>query len=156
MGFHVFLSHSTSDSNWVGWIANHATGVGLSVYLFEHDPQPGVLIADKVKAQIDRCDAFVVFVTANSVRSTYVQQEIGYAEKAQKPVVPLVQPGIPGELLGMLQGREYIPFDFSHPHKSIQTLVASLERMRQVRDRQQLIALGALGLLVVGAIAANR
>lgn len=77
MAYSIFLSHASADGEWVKWIAGNAEGVGLDVYLHEHDPQPGTVLADKVKNAIEMCDAMVVFLTHNAASSNYVQQEIG-------------------------------------------------------------------------------
>lgn len=49
--------------------------------------------------------------------SPFVHQEIGYARKAKKLIIPLVEPGISSSQLAMLQGLEYIPFDFEDPRQ---------------------------------------
>ncbi|MBI1805651.1 MAG: toll/interleukin-1 receptor domain-containing protein [Ignavibacteria bacterium] len=146
MGYKVFLSHSASDSEWVKWIASNATSIGIETYLFEHDPQPGTLLAGKVKQAIQVADAVVVLLTLTSHLSPYVQQEVGFAEASGKLIIPLVQPGIPDRSLAMLQGREYNPFDFGNPPGSLSTLLSYLQRLRMAKenDRALLIALGVL------------
>ena len=52
MAYKVFLSHSSVDAKWERWIAANAQQVGIEVYLYEHDPQPGRLVADKIEAEI--------------------------------------------------------------------------------------------------------
>src|SRR5438046_868245 len=102
MLYSVFLSHSSKDRVWVQWIGANASTVGVDVYLYEHDPQPGVLVAEKVKQQIRSCDVVVVLLTENSLSSAYVQQEIGFAEACGKQIIPLLQPGVSGAALAML------------------------------------------------------
>jgi hypothetical protein len=46
MGYRVFFSHNASDRAWAKWIAGQAQLVGIEVYLCEHDPQPGVSMAN--------------------------------------------------------------------------------------------------------------
>jgi TIR domain len=101
-------------------------------YLAEHDVQPGGVLAEKIEAAIDASAAVAVLITDNSVNSQYVQQEIGYARKAKKLIIPVVQKGITGEQLGMLQGVEYIAFDFENPHEGHAQLTAA---MRQLAER---------------------
>jgi hypothetical protein len=112
----IFLSHNTRDRSWCEWLQEGATTIGIRAYLAEHDVQPGRSLAGKVTV-IDASDAVIVLLTDNSVAAPYVHQEVGYALRAGKLVIPLVQPGIGQEQLAMLQGVEYIPFDFDRPRK---------------------------------------
>ncbi len=64
-----------------------------------------LLIAEKIKQEIMACDALVVRLTENGRSSSYVQQEIGFAEACGKPIIPLIQPGVAAEALAMLQGQ---------------------------------------------------
>jgi hypothetical protein len=145
MAYKVFLSHSSLDTEWVRWIAANAEQVGIEVYLYEHDPQPGRLVADKIETEIQSCDALVVLLTGSSESSPYVQQEVGYAEGMKKVVVPLVQPGVSQEKLAMLQGIEYIQFDFQNPQPGLATLLEYLQKAKLSKEESQaLLAVGAL------------
>jgi nucleoside 2-deoxyribosyltransferase len=145
MVYKVFLSHSSVDTNWVRWVAANAEEVGLGVYLYEHDPQPGHLVADKIEAAIQSCDALVVLLTESSEVSPYVHQEVGYATALKKVVVPLVQPGVSQEKLAMLQGIEYIRFDFQNPQPGLATLLEYLQKAKLGKEESQaLLAIGAL------------
>ena len=144
MAYKVFLSHSSVDTNWVRWIAANAKQVGIEIYLYEHDPRPGSLVADKIEAAIQSCDALVVLLTGNS-ESPYVQQEVGYAKALKKLVVPLVQPGASQEKLAMLQGVEYIQFDFQNPQPGLSTLLEYLQKAKLGKEESRaLLAVGAL------------
>jgi nucleoside 2-deoxyribosyltransferase len=145
MAYKVFLSHSSVDAEWVRWIATSAEQVGIEVYLYEHDPQPGQLVAEKIETDIQSCDALVVLLTGSSESSPYVQQEIGYAKALKKVVVPLVQPGVSKERLAMLQGIEYIQFDFQNPQPGLGTLLEYLQKAKLSKEESQaLLAVGAL------------
>ena len=80
MAYKIFLSHSGKDGAWIKYIAQRAAAIGVEAYLYEHDPQPGRSIAEKVKQAIAKTDALVVLLTRDGQASTYVQQEIGFAE----------------------------------------------------------------------------
>ena len=45
----VFLSHSTSDQRHVSLVQQQMEALGISVYLAEHDPQPGTILGVIVK-----------------------------------------------------------------------------------------------------------
>jgi hypothetical protein len=150
MAYKVFLSHNARDAAWVKWIAENARSAGIEVYLYEHDLRPGELVADKLQSAIRESDALIVLLTGNSQFSPYVQQEVGAARALQKPVVPLVQPGIDQRSLAMLQGVDYISFDFRSPQPALAALLAHLQRAKLAKERTQ--ALLALGALVVAAL----
>ena len=152
MAYKIFLSHSGSDKNWINLIVLAAKSAGIMVYLYEHDIRPGIPIADKIKQSIRQSDAMVVLLTNNSQFSPYVQQEIGFAEAHNKPIIPLVQPGIADQCLAMLTGREYIAFDFNEPLKSLSKLVNYLNQLKKRKETGEAIAAIALIALLGWAI----
>ena len=92
--------------------------------------------------------------------STYVQQEIGVAIEQNKLVVPLVHPAVADRSLAMLDGVEYIPFDFDAPAVGAGALMSSLQAIgARAEQRQQQLELAAqrrqelvTALLVAGAV----
>lgn len=115
----IFFSHSTADYAIAESFKREIEQMNSKVYLFEHDRQPGHDVADKVKAQIERSDILLVLLTKQSQFSPYVHQEIGYAEKAGKPILPLVEPGTDANILGMLAGKEHILFEYKNADRSL-------------------------------------
>jgi hypothetical protein len=152
----IFLSHNTRDRHWCEWLRDSAKKVGVSAYLAEHDSSPGTNLAKRVTDALDRSDAVVVLITNNSVSAPYVNQEIGYALKARKLIIPLVQPGVSVEKLGMLQGIEYIPFDFDNPNDGHSQLIAALQKLvlmqtgKKAQKDAVIFGLGVLGLILLG------
>ena len=120
----LFLSHSNRDRVWVQQVKIQLEKVGIDVYLAEMDPQPGRPLDQKLQQQIDSSDALIVLLTEDAAVSPIVREEIGYAISANKLVVPLVAPTVAQSpaLLGMLNGREYIPFDIEHPEEGLLAL----------------------------------
>ncbi|MCL0080189.1 toll/interleukin-1 receptor domain-containing protein [Dehalococcoidia bacterium] len=150
MAYKIFLSHSSPDADWVKWIAVNAKDIGVDVYLYEHDVQPGMPIAEKIKQAIGDSDALVVLLTSNSQFSAYVQQEIGFTEASGKPIIPLVQPGIAQQSLAMLEGREYILFDFYDPNNALVTLLTYLQQLKEAKENQRAMLMGLGGLIFLG------
>lgn len=60
-------------------------------------------------------------LTENAVGSPIVREEIGYALGQGKLVVPLVTPAVARNpaALGLLNGREHIPFDIADPQEGL-------------------------------------
>ena len=147
----IFFSHSTADYAIAESFKREIEQMNSKVYLFEHDRQPGHDVADKVKAQIERSDILLVLLTKQSQFSPYVHQEIGYAEKAGKTILPLVEPGTDANILGMLAGREYIPFEYTNADRSLsatQTYVHNHDMEKLHQDMTLLAGLVILALVV--------
>jgi hypothetical protein len=149
----IFLSHNTRDRKWGEWLMRSAATHGISPYLAEHDVQPGGVLASKIEKAIDDSAAMVVLITDNSVNSAYVQQEVGYGRKAKKLIIPVVQVGITSEQLGMLQGVEYVSFDFDSPHEGHTQLTAALHDLARKHAKrgpnQELVVAAAFACLVL-------
>lgn len=152
----IFLSHNTRDREWCEWLKSSAEELGIRAYLAEHDVRPGENLAKKVTAAIDASEAVVVLLSSNSVEAPYVHQEIGWALKSKKLIIPLVQPGIPVEGLAMLQGVEYIPFDFDNPHQghaqlrqALLRLVKKQEDKRAAQENVAVITLAVVALVML-------
>jgi len=141
-GCQVFISHSSADRRWVEWIAVQAQALGVVPYLAEHDPKPGTSLSEKVREAIRQSDAMIVLLTTSGMDSPYVHQEIGVAVEQGKLVVPLVHPAVQNRSLAMLDGKEYILFDFDDPRDGSSSLILKLQELASAaaaRDtRQQL------------------
>lgn len=154
MSYRVFLSHSSADIQVANYIVDSARQIEVEVYLCEHDVQPGRHISEKVKVEIDRSDGMIVLLSPASQQSTYVQQEIGYAEGKEKLIIPIALPGFDPSKLSMLDGREYILLDYRRPESSIRGMQQFLLRKKHEKN----IATGILwgiGLFLAGAFVAN-
>ena len=152
----IFFSHSSRDRAWCEWLSREAEKVGIRAYLAEHDQRPGEQLAEKLKRNIKASDAFVVLLTENTANSGYVHQEVGVAVEQGKLVIPLVQPGIDKGQLAMLDGIEYIGFDFRDPQSGKENFTAALanlaEKQRRRIEVETLIALGVCFALLVMAL----
>jgi hypothetical protein len=151
-----FLSHSMLDTSKVEKLHETIAGLGVSVYLAENDPQPGVNLAAKVLAEIKASDAVIVLLAEAGASSPWVQQEIGEAIALGKLVVPIVQAGIDVNMAG-LAGLEYISVDFASPSDAAATVSSALEPLvrrhaeQQARQEQQEMLI-AIGLVVALAL----
>jgi hypothetical protein len=123
----LFLSHAAADADLAKTVVSLTTAAGLAVYIYEHDPQPGESVADKLKQRISECDAFLVLLTENSQTSAYVQHEVGFAVGIGKPVIPLVTPGFETRRMAMLAGREYIELNLLDLDRSLRPLFKHLQ-----------------------------
>jgi len=152
MAYKVFISHSTRDREFVITLTNMLTGMGVKVFVAEWYLSPGERIDRKVFSQINKADCIVVLLTKNGIRSNWVQQEVGYAIKAGKPLIPIVEKGVAPKDLAALQGKEYIEYD---PLQPLQTLrktssyIKSLKLKKEEREKALVIGGSIVALLLL-------
>jgi len=150
MAYRVFISHSTQDQGLVIALANLLAKFGVEVFVAEWYLTPEEPLDKKVFTQIESADCVVVLLTKNGVRSSWVQQEVGYALKTGKPLIPLVERGTPPSDLAALQGQEYIEYDSSQPQQALvkaSTYVQSL-KLKGEQEKTLLVVGGILALLL--------
>ena len=152
MAYKVFISHSTQDRGLVITLANLLTKFGVEVSVAEWYLSPGELLDRKVFSQIEKADCVVALLTRNGLRSNWVHQEVGYAIKAGRLIIPLVEKGVdPGDLAA-LQGKEYIEYDPLQPQGALikaSTYVKSLKLKKEQQEKALLIAGDILALLLL-------
>jgi hypothetical protein len=145
MAYKVFISHSTRDWKLAITLANILTKFGIKVFVAEWYLTPGQKLDRKVFTNLDNADCVVVLQTRNGIRSNWVQQEIGYALKIGKPLIPLVEKGVTQKDLAALRGKKYIEYDPYQPRQAlvkISTYVKSLKLKKEKREKPLLVAGG--------------
>ena len=100
MPYEVFISHSIRDQGLVIAFANILSKFGIKVTVAEWYLAPGQSLPQKIFDRIGKSDCVVVLLTRNGIRSNWVQQEIGYALKADKLLIPLAEKGTDQRDLG--------------------------------------------------------
>jgi hypothetical protein len=134
----IFLSHATKDADLVGRVARSIRNLGVKVFLAEEDDRAGANVHKRI---------------AESTKSAYVQQEIGYAKRDGKLILPLVTSAAAQTDLAMLSGIEYILVESSQPDEALERVAKRVKGIQQKRA-DDLVFTGAvlavLGLLLVG------
>ena len=152
MSFKVFISHSTADLSLVQQLQYWLEMNGIETYLADLYPQPGAILASKISNAIDQSNCVIAFLTQDGARSQWVHQEIGYAKKAGKLVIPVVEEGIPPT--GFVEGVEYIRFNRENPTDAINSIVNYLKRLKADKESGEMLVAGfliLLGLLVLAS-----
>ncbi|MEM3827955.1 MAG: toll/interleukin-1 receptor domain-containing protein [Conexivisphaerales archaeon] len=147
----VFLSYPREDL-WLAYkVQKILSEVGIFVYLAELFPEPGVTLWEKIKEMIERSNIVIVLWTKSAKNSAFVNQEIGYANKANKLVIPLVEKGAVPE--GALAGLEYVPFEKGRDTEALSSLCNALYNflLRKIEDQRKQQAQQA-ATLIGGAI----
>ena len=156
MVFTVFISHSTRDINIVHEFAKWIKSFNIDVYVAELTFQPGEPLPEKVAKMIDASDCVLAILTRGGIRSEWVNQEIGYAKKAGKILIPIVEEGV--EIKGFIANLEFIPFHRNNINESVikaANYLQGLAFQKAERERQNvfwggLLFLGFLALLASG------
>jgi len=146
MAYKVFISHSTRDQGLVIYLANLLNKFGVETVVAEWYLTPGEPLDKKVFDRIDKSDCVVALLTRNGIRSNWVQQEIGFSLKQDKPVIPIVEKGIDLKDLAALQGKEYIEYNqyqYQEALIKLSTYVKSLKLKKEDKEKA-LIVLGGL------------
>jgi hypothetical protein len=152
MAYRVFISHSAQDRGLVISLANLLSKFEVDVFVAEWYLTPGERLDEKVLEQIKKSNCIVALLTRNGMRSSWVQQEIGFSLQQGKPVIPMVERGIEPKDLAALQGREYIEYDRYQYHQALSklsTYVKSLKLKKQEKEKALLVVGGLLAFLLL-------
>jgi hypothetical protein len=156
MPFKVFLSFSFNpdDIRFVDSLATYGRHYGMELYRADQHSTYGKAVSLKVTEAIRACDCLVAILTESSVRSPWVNQEIGIAHDNGKLIIPVVENGVKPN--GILEGREYLAFYPSNHgwtvHRAVSYL-AGLKFKKEKRERQNAIGWGIVVLLGILGIA---
>lgn len=148
----IFLSYPREDL-WLAYkIQKILAGVGVYVFIAELFPEPGAALWEKIKGMILRSDLIIVLWTKNALSSAFLNQELGFAEAQNRLIVPIVETGTFTH--GLLEGREYIPFERGRDAETYSTLCQSLYNFLQKKlEQQKNTALGVgFGILFLIAL----
>jgi hypothetical protein len=152
MAYKVFISHSTRDQGLVMYLARLLQQFGIDASVAEWHLAPGEHLDRKILGQIRRSDCVVALLTQNGVRSSWVQQEIGYSLQSDKLVIPIVEKGIEQKDLAALQGKEYIeydPYQYQQALNKLSTYVTSLKLKKEEKEKALLVLGGLLAFVLL-------
>ena len=130
MAYKVFVSHCGEDFDLVQSIQRAATPLGVTIYTYEDDLQPGESLPQKLLENIESSNAMIVLLTENGAISPAVNQEIGVARRAGKLIVPVIEDGVDPKSFPMLQGLEFLTLDRANPAETLQTLTVRLAKLK--------------------------
>jgi hypothetical protein len=149
----LFLSHATADRTLTDLIIERLRAVGVSVYATEHDGKAGHNVHSKIQAAIRRADLVVVLLTERGDGSRYVHEEIGYAKRDGKLIIPLVSAAVARNGLGMLEGTEYIVVDDEDPAEALHRLSKRIDDIAEQRARKNGdLLVASLVLVTIGIV----
>lgn len=87
--YDIFISHSSKDAGRIKWMTDDLEAGGYHCWISPRDITPGMAYARAIMQGIDSCDTLVVVITANSVKSEDVLNEIDNAHAQHKRIIPV-------------------------------------------------------------------
>ncbi len=151
MQYTVFISHSGKDILLVRFIASQLQLYGLTPIIAQHVrprrfPQ---YLPEKIKTLIQQSDCVAALLTKNGIASNWVHQEIGYALD-KKPLIPVVESGVPSSQLAFLQSAEYVPLHWGDIGHSVAKLASWTTQLKIAKEQNE--NLKTLGVVILGAL----
>jgi hypothetical protein len=90
---HIFISYSKQDITFARHLRHLLQDGGFAVWMDETRLAPSQKWWPTIEKNIDTCDAFIIIMSPASKESIWVEREILVAEKAKKPIFPVLYAG---------------------------------------------------------------
>jgi len=90
MTYTVFISHVEEDQALAFSLVKRLQAAGYTTWCYEHDTIPGPPYLEQVLEAVQRCDAFVLLISRDSLGSSQVTGEVIEAHEKGKSFVPLL------------------------------------------------------------------
>ncbi len=123
----IFISFNIKDKVSVKELTVLLRQNGYSCVMAAENIQPGEVLSEKVKLEIEASSCLIAVCSKNGARSAWVNQEIGFAMGQEIPIIPISTET--KYIDGLLQGTEYIGLDIDNPSiKAMKDLIAALKK----------------------------
>jgi hypothetical protein len=155
--FRVFLSYSLDPAEMaLAWrLQTLAAAYGIEMYVPQHEAGTGLPGAVTVEQAIDRADCVLAIITTDA--SQMVQNELAYALRRGKLVIPIVRADLAGHPLLSGFPRVFIFSPRDNPGTVETQIMEFLKGQQLTKDKQQTIgALAALGLGLLVLFSLNK
>lgn len=131
----VFLSYARDDSDLALSIWNSLKERDFKLWIDQKDIMKGQRWDVSIETALDESRVFLVIISAQSLRSNYVLDEIAFALDENKTLIPLLKEEV--KLPLRLRRFQYISFLKDYP-KSINELETQLNiELKKVSDKTQ-------------------
>lgn len=150
-GVDCFISYSSQDSEFARAVAHDLASHGIGVFLAELSLEPGARWSSAIRAVLAKSD-WVVFLASKAAReSPSVQQELGMAMSAGKPIVPIVRDCSPEQLPGWTKEYQAIDLRGLRTIDEIRAQIARIADSIKLRKKERRNA--AVVLSVIAGVA---
>jgi len=107
--YDVFISYSLRDRVWARSIVEALQDRGVSVWYDETEVRPGEALEDRIREGLDNSNNIIFLIAEGAAKSNWVAAELGAALALHKPIIPIVQEGIPRkDIPGPIRLRRYL------------------------------------------------
>lgn len=147
MAFRVFLSHSLEPAEQaLAWrLQTLAAAHGVEMFVPNYAQTAGAPGRETIQGAIDRADCVLAIVT--TAASANVQNELRYALRKGKLVIPIVRQELAGNALLAPFKAVFTFSPWDNPGEVESKIVEFLKQQQITKEKQQTIgALAALGL----------
>ncbi|MEL7501852.1 MAG: TIR domain-containing protein [Cyanobacteria bacterium J06554_6] len=145
----IFLSYSEDDRTIQERIRRRLMREGLTVWVNTQDIRTAEDFQSAINRGIEKANTLVFLLSPHSIASEYCQQELSYARKYHKRIIPLlVQPLDLDTLPADLRTLQFVDFSAlaSDPHfdRAINELLRALQTAADYTDRHKRLLVRAL------------
>jgi tetratricopeptide (TPR) repeat protein len=100
----IFISHATADDNFVTQLRKALEYQGFDVWIDSRNMRGGDTLKTEIESAIKDASAFIVVISPKVFNSTWVRQEILFAQKHVETIVPILIEGMePPSLLSYFE-----------------------------------------------------
>jgi len=147
MAAHLFLSYAHTDESYIRVLAQRMEEAGLEPWYYVESQRAGIDFTERLLASIEQARAMVIVLSAASASSEFVLQEVLYAKKLQKLIIPISLEPCEGTVVFHLSARNWIKcWDGRRPVPKILEVLsdgAVLPALPLADDYAQLVATAA-------------
>jgi hypothetical protein len=86
---HVFISHVEEDAPLALALADRLEKKGYSTWYYERDTLPGISYLEQTGKAVERCKAFLLIITKDSLASHQIDLELERAHEESKTIIPV-------------------------------------------------------------------
>jgi hypothetical protein len=125
----IFISYARDDYSFAHRLLAGLRNVSVEGWLDSADIAAGTATADAVRSGIQKSSAMLVLVSPNSLRSRWVDFEVGAGLSLGRPVIPILIEGadVEHELPEMLQGIRVLDARNKPIHEVVRDVEEALE-----------------------------
>jgi formylglycine-generating enzyme required for sulfatase activity len=90
---HIFISYSKTDIDFARHLRHLLEAAGFAVWMDESRLHPSARWWPEIENNIEACAAFIIVMSPHSRESEWVERELLYAERREKPIFPVLLAG---------------------------------------------------------------
>jgi hypothetical protein len=148
----IFISHATADDHFVTDLRKALETQSLDVWIDSQNMRGGDTLKTEIESAITNADAFIVVISPKVFNSTWVRQEILFAQKHVETIVPILIEGMKPPSLRSFFENEPLAIEIKNnlPESMPQILAALRKEEPTDIDPEQTIDENPLEELVLG------